>query len=95
MSGNSVLGLHCGVHKFLRSLLELLFCGLRVGVGGASLILYLNVDWLAVGTSLLSMLRLGGLIASIHGVVHHSSVERIVVCGLILSSRHNRSSNYS
>jgi hypothetical protein len=85
VSGNSVLGLHCGVHEFLRSLLELLLCGLGVRVGGPSLVLYLYVDWLPVGTNLLSLLGLRGLIATIHRVVHHSSVERIVVCWLVLS----------
>ena len=85
VSGNSMLGLYCGVHEFLRSLLELLLCGLGVRVGGPSLVLYLYVDWLPVGTNLLSLLGLRGLIATIHRVVHHSSVERIVVCWLVLS----------
>ena len=79
MSGNSVLGLHCRVHEFLRSLLELLLRSLGVRVGGPGLVLYLYVDWLAVGTNLLSLLGLRGLISTVHGVVHHSSVERIVV----------------
>ena len=85
MSGNSVLGLHCRVLEFLRSLLELLLCSLGVRVGGPRLVLYLYVDWLAVGTNLLSLLGLCGLIAAVHRVVHHSSVERIVVCWLVLS----------
>ena len=85
VSGNSVLGLHCRVHEFLRSLLELLLCCLGVRVGGPCLVLYLYVDWLAVGTNLLSLLGLRGLISTVHGVVHHSSVERIVVCWLVLS----------
>ena len=85
VSGNSVLGLHCGVHEFLRSLLELLLSSLGVRVGGPCLVLYLYVDWLPVGTNLLSLLGLRGLIATIHRVVHHSSVERIVVCWLVLS----------
>ena len=80
-----MLGLYCGVHEFLRSLLELLLCSLGVRVGGPSLVLYLYVDWLPVGTNLLSLLGLRGLIATIHRVVHHSSVERIVVCWLVLS----------
>ena len=85
VSGNSVLGLHCRVHEFLRSLLELLLRSLGVRVGGPGLVLYLYVDWLAVGTILLSLLGLRGLISTVHGVVHHSSVERIVVCWLVLS----------
>ena len=56
---NSVLCLHSGVHEFLRSLLELLLRRLGIRIGGPCLVLYLYVDWLPVGTSLLSLLLLG------------------------------------
>ena len=86
MARDSVLSLNCGVHEFLRSLLELFLGGLGIRVSGSSsLILYLYVDWLAIGTCSLSLLLgLGGLVATVHGVVHHSSsIEWIVILGLV------------
>ena len=101
MARDAVLGFHRSVHEFLGSLLELLFGGLRIGVGWAGLVLYFDVDRLTVWTCLLlsSLLGLGGLVATIHSVIHHSaSIERISVLLLLIVVRltlDNRASDYS
>jgi hypothetical protein len=86
--------LHSRVNKFLGSLLELLLRRLRVGVGHhARLILDFDVDGQPLGIGLLLLLTLSALIASIHGVVHHAAVERIIaLLLLILGARHNGTS---
>jgi hypothetical protein len=96
--GNAVLPFHCRVHEFLRSLLKLLFSRLRIGVGDPSLVLNLDVDGLAIRTrGLLALSRRisCGIGATVHGVVHHSSVEWIVLLLLIFVARHDASSNNS
>lgn len=83
--GDTVLSFHSRVHKFLGGLLKLLLRGLRVGVGhDPSLILDLDVDGESLGIGLWLLLALGTLIASVHGVVHHASVEGVAALLLLV-----------
>lgn len=96
MAGDAVLSLDSGVHELLGGLLELLLSGLRVGVGRpCSLVLNLDVYRLAVWTNLLLLLlTIRGLVCSIHSIIHHTSVKRIIALLLLISSLHDRPSDY-
>jgi hypothetical protein len=83
-AGGVVVSLDGRRHKFLVRLLTLLF---HIHRRNSGLVLYLYVDW-DVGwrrvARLLLLLTLCIIDALVHCVVHHASVERILLLGLLV-----------
>ena len=98
MTRHAMMGFHRGVHELLGCLLELLFGCLRIRACWPRLVLNFDVDRLTIWPGLLSSsLRLGRLVTTIHGVIHHTPVKWITILLLliiVLLARNNRAPDY-